>query len=774
MVSRRQAGLVAVGVVLSLWTNVLRAEESSFDLLDPEITMDATFKAQAESRPKRVAILPFANASEHPEAAALVRRAIYNHFSSLAYGDIELAETDLRLQRAGLSLENNFQSNSNSRLADTLKSDAVIRGKVTSYSRLFAVIASTVEVGAEVELVRLQDGKVLWQGKQTARSINGGLPTSPLDLVASVFFSAANMREQVVYRVVDQLARELVAKLPEPPVSNVTRLPHIKTVLHNSANLPRRAGDLLEVALEGDAGLLASFDIGGFKKSLPMEEVSAGVYRGRYQVKNGDKAEKETLIFHLKNDAQQQAEWHDFQGVVTFDTTPPKAPSQLTVREMASKVALRWQDGGEKDLAGFVVYRSDKPLSGFQKVGQVEQNAYTDSQVKVNITSYYKVMALDQAGNGSEFSQTLSATPVVAGPTVVKEDVQEDTIWRRGASPYLVEQSVIVERGVHWQVEPGVEIILSPQVGITVKGRMTLVGSKEEPVVMRGKNWQGILVDQSQKDNRIAHLVMSDSQLGLVINDAKVTMESLRLKGNGTGITITEGSKAVLKNSVISHNQGVGISLAGASATLLANTISHNGSFGLVIKRGMPEIRENHFENNQYFDLVAINEGGSPLNLSDNGWGGCDPFHVWERIVARHTRTSCLKPSGEKIKSGGAILDKPGKLQGKPSVAAAYEKYQEKDFQGAWAILSADNEKDSSALGNYLFARLLAPAGNMQAALNHFKKAVTLDGEQPGYGYWLGIHYLRLGEVNNARREWEKIVEQGDHQPSQRMLRLLR
>ena len=52
--------------------------------------------------PRRVAILPFVNETQNPEAATLMRRLFFNFFSSLNYRDIEMPEIDGPLERAGL------------------------------------------------------------------------------------------------------------------------------------------------------------------------------------------------------------------------------------------------------------------------------------------------------------------------------------------------------------------------------------------------------------------------------------------------------------------------------------------------------------------------------------------------------------------------------------------------------------------------------------------------------------------------------------------------
>ncbi|MBI5418300.1 tetratricopeptide repeat protein [Candidatus Poribacteria bacterium] len=59
--------------------------------------------------------------------------------------------------------------------------------------------------------------------------------------------------------------------------------------------------DELTVTLRGSAGIKAFFDIGSFKKNIPMEELSSGVYRGSYKIKLEDSVNEAGIISYLSN-----------------------------------------------------------------------------------------------------------------------------------------------------------------------------------------------------------------------------------------------------------------------------------------------------------------------------------------------------------------------------------------------------------------------------------------------------------------------------------------
>lgn len=80
---------------------------------------------------------------------------------------------------------------------------------------------------------------------------------------------------------------------------------------------------------------------------------------------------------------------------------------------------------GEKDLAGYIVYRSLNETSDYEEIGRVdvETTVFTDRAVKNGATYFYAVSAVDIAGNESELSvESVFDTPRPAGSNVVLED----------------------------------------------------------------------------------------------------------------------------------------------------------------------------------------------------------------------------------------------------------------------------------------------------------------------------------------------------------------
>jgi len=101
------------------------------------------------------------------------------------------------------------------------------------------------------------------------------------------------------------------------------------------------------------------------------------------------------------------------------DTTPPAAPTELAATAGDAAVDLEWADNGEADLAGYHVYRATAEAGDYTRLtaDPVAASAWRDSGVANGTTYFYKITAIDTAGNESAPSLPASATPVDAPPS---------------------------------------------------------------------------------------------------------------------------------------------------------------------------------------------------------------------------------------------------------------------------------------------------------------------------------------------------------------------
>ena len=98
---------------------------------------------------------------------------------------------------------------------------------------------------------------------------------------------------------------------------------------------------------------------------------------------------------------------------VPADVTAPAAPAGLVAAGSATGVTLDWADQAEADLHGYLIYRAAAADGELVRLTPeaVTVSAYIDAAAPADAVSYYRVTAVDRAGNESPLSGTAYAAP---------------------------------------------------------------------------------------------------------------------------------------------------------------------------------------------------------------------------------------------------------------------------------------------------------------------------------------------------------------------------
>ncbi len=113
------------------------------------------------------------------------------------------------------------------------------------------------------------------------------------------------------------------------------------------------------------------------------------------------------------------------------DTTAPAAPTSLARTVSGASVTLTWAANTESDLAGYRVYRTTTPGTGYTErtSAAITARTFTDSGLVAGTAYSYVVRAQDTAGNLSANSAAVSATVTTSGtpsaPVVLFSDTFE-------------------------------------------------------------------------------------------------------------------------------------------------------------------------------------------------------------------------------------------------------------------------------------------------------------------------------------------------------------
>lgn len=109
---------------------------------------------------------------------------------------------------------------------------------------------------------------------------------------------------------------------------------------------------------------------------------------------------------------------------------PPFPPQGVYSVTGDGQIIIRWLPNwesqlGEKDLAGYIIYRSLNKTSNYQEVGRTGMDAtsFIDRTVNNGTIYFYAVSAFDQSGNESDLSvENVFDTPRPAGKGIILED----------------------------------------------------------------------------------------------------------------------------------------------------------------------------------------------------------------------------------------------------------------------------------------------------------------------------------------------------------------
>lgn len=100
--------------------------------------------------------------------------------------------------------------------------------------------------------------------------------------------------------------------------------------------------------------------------------------------------------------------------VVPRDLFSPPVPAHLIAVGGTQRIDLTWDASPATDLAGYHVYRSLLPGTGFERLTRepLQVQSFADTSVQPGTRYYYAVTALDAEGNESAFSEEVAATPI--------------------------------------------------------------------------------------------------------------------------------------------------------------------------------------------------------------------------------------------------------------------------------------------------------------------------------------------------------------------------
>ena len=473
----------------------------------------------------------------------LVRGVINNQLTGKGYNTVPLARVDRKL--AGSPEGKDWQKTPPKALCRLLGTNGLVFPEVIS-----AVMLKTVaydEYSIEVRITLFNNkGENLGSWTESASKRKIAIPTSAIGALATIAVAALDEPAKKHMRhVIYDWGWKISQFMPDSPHGD--ELPEILLVNTNVDKGVFGAGTQIEVELNAEKGLTCFFDLGDFKKGIPMHYSAGGTYKGAYAVREGDRAASLPLTLHLVKSNGIERTWAE-TGTVTIDAVAPPPPADLVARSGKQGVSLSWSSPESEDLNEFLVERSEKAVGNFDTVGKTKDLKYLDSQVTQGKHYYYRIRSVDGRGNRSPSTQVQNLTMPYFDTVKLPPEFKGPLV----PGTYSVEGVCIVPEGEVSTVGPGTHFNFSPGAKLVAKGALTIRGEAKNRVFFEGEGWTGIEIPAGGRAE-ISNAAISGCTECLKAEGGLLEATAVSLKGSkGIGISAEDGSPFELSALTVS------------------------------------------------------------------------------------------------------------------------------------------------------------------------------------------------------------------------------
>lgn len=105
---------------------------------------------------------------------------------------------------------------------------------------------------------------------------------------------------------------------------------------------------------------------------------------------------------------------------------PLTPPLNIEVMGSADAIRIKWEHENYKNILGYKIYKSAKEDGPFNQIATTTTPFFTDSSLRLNETYYYKIKAISQIGEESDFSNTIVGRTSIAPYTPIFLSVKGD------------------------------------------------------------------------------------------------------------------------------------------------------------------------------------------------------------------------------------------------------------------------------------------------------------------------------------------------------------
>jgi hypothetical protein len=570
----------------------------------PTPTPTDTVSIEPEALPVSLAVLPVRFLAVQEEIAGdfpieadsekgifvgdLARGVIHNQLAGKGYDMRVLAQVDQKLGTES------WQDLGPDVLCEKLGVDGVVYPEIVTATMVTAVAYDMFKIEARIKMAnRLGTELGTWQESASKRKI--ALPTSVVGLTAAVVGALVDEPAKKQMRlVIYDWGYRVSQFVPDNPQGK--RLPEILSVDSNVDRGVFAAGDSITVKVNAENDLACTFDLGEFKKGLPLAPVGDGTYQGVYVVQPGDEVAGQPLAIRLVRPNGVERVWIESGATVTIDGTLPPPPETLVAQAGHDGVRLTWTLPQGEALKEFVVEKSTTAVGDFSVVAQSQQLEWLDDTVSQGETHYYRVCAVDLAGNHSAYSLTIPVTVPFFDEVPLEAALSGNLV----PGVYRLATEAHIAAGSTLSIGPGTTVMVDGDNRIVVDGTLRVAGSSQRPVIFEGQGWQGIVVS-ARGQARLTDAVIKGCRPCLQTR-GNTALEAVAIKGaQGDGLVLKDDGVMSLKHVDVADCQR-GVVVAGGKGSIEQSVVSGN-TVGLDIAGGEVALHDSNLYDNTQSEL---------------------------------------------------------------------------------------------------------------------------------------------------------------------------
>jgi len=521
--------------------------------------------------PARIAVMPATGQGNEAEKSD-ISNAIHNNLGTSQFNLLKPHQLEHGLKRLESQKGQSYLNLPPKEISDALKVDGLLWIDVDKVDKVYAGAYAHYEFVVSARLFSAKDQKEIWEHQDSIIERDGGVSLNPIGIIATAVTSAKVLSEATRLKLIDQLARKFASVIPEPNTGSSIKPPAIQLAVSNGADGPFRTGDEVQVLMEAEPDLLASFTLTG-RQPIEMQEQTSGNYIGRYVVKRGDALNDGVIeVKAVRTSDKTETLWR-LSGRIGLDTQAPQQLAALENQPQQDGVQLSWlaQDDSGSEIS-YSIERADVQDGVYQPLAEASINRFVDNKVSTNHTYVYRVTPQDAAGNRGT-SATTTAAIVPPGPTPVSGDILTSQVWSALGSPYQVSGKVTLGPAAQLQVLPGTLIEFAPGSELNVLGNLQLSGSEKAPVIFNGDDFS------------------------LRLTSSKVSKPWSWVKSHG------KGGKLELKQTTLeiqdSQFAGLGIAVTNASLLTLTRSRVDDAAVAVMVNRGQLKLNNSRLTDNQ-------------------------------------------------------------------------------------------------------------------------------------------------------------------------------